>query len=210
MTTTKTTKTISAYNRNANDYTAKFNDYSTYKTKIIAFHDSFIQKGARILDLGCGPGNNITTIKSRDDSCQFTGIDLSEKLLDIARTTHPSCTFLHRNICHLEASVRYNTVLASFCIVHLNNEETEEILHFISDSLLTGGSCYLSFMEGSTSGFEKTSFSNEEIYFNYYEVQTVTEMLKRSGLTPKVISKEDYPENDGSTTSDVFIFAIKG
>lgn len=210
MTTSKTAKTISAYNKNARKYNAKFEDFLTYKTKIIEFQDQFIQKGARILDLGCGPGNNITTIKSLDDSCQFTGIDLSDDLLDIARNIHPSCTFTNQNICKLEAVKQYDTILASFCIVHLDNEETENLVRFITKSLSEGGSLYLSFMEGTTSGFETTSFSNEEIYFNYYQLGSVLRMLEKNVLTPKVVSKEDYLEQDGSTTSDVFIYALKG
>jgi trans-aconitate methyltransferase len=167
MTASKMAKTIRAYNNNAKKYNAKFKDFSTYKNKIIDFQGQFIPKGARVLDLGCGPGNNITTIKSLDDSCHFTGIDLSEDLLGIAKMIHPSCTFINENLCSLECVEQYDTVLASFCIVHLENEETEKLLKFITESLVEGGSLYLSFMEGTTSGFETTSFSNEEIYFNY-------------------------------------------
>ena len=209
MTASKTEKTIRAYNNNAQKYNAKFKDFSTYKNKIIDFQGQFIPKGARVLDLGCGPGNNITTIKSLDDSCQFTGIDLSEDLLDIAKRIHPSCKFINQNICSLEYVEQFDTVLASFCIVHLENEETQTLLKFITESLVEGGSLYLSFMEGTTSGFETTSFSNEKIYFNYYSLGPVLKMLEENGLKHKEVSKEDYLEQDGSTTSDVFIYALK-
>ncbi|TKB07577.1 bifunctional 2-polyprenyl-6-hydroxyphenol methylase/3-demethylubiquinol 3-O-methyltransferase UbiG [Desulforhopalus sp. IMCC35007] len=211
MTILKTEKTIQAYNKNATKYKEKFNDFSPYKKKIIEFQDQFIPKGARILDLGCGPGNNITTIKSLDDSCQFTGIDLSEGLLAIAKKIHPSCEFINQNICDLSAKglELYEAVIASFCIVHLDNEETVNVLKFISESLVQGGSLYLSFMEGTVSGFETTSFSTEEIYFNYYQLDYVLGLLKENDLIPKMISKEDYLEQDGSITSDIFIYALK-
>ena len=211
MTISKTEKTIKAYNKNATKYDAKFNDFSAYKRKIIEFQGQFIPRGARILDLGCGPGNNITTIRSLDDSCQFTGIDLSENLLAIAKKIHPSCEFINQNICDLRAKdiELYEAVIASFCIVHLDNEETVNVLKFITESLVTGGSLYLSFMEGTTSGFESTSFSKEEIYFNYYQLNYVLGLLKENNLNPKVISKEDYLEQDGSITADIFIYALK-
>lgn len=163
------------------------------------------------MDLGCGPGNNITTIKSLDDSCNFTGIDLSEDLLAIAKKNHPDCTFINQNICDLRelALGLYDTVLASFCVVHLNDEETEDLLKFISENLVNGGSLYLSFMEGKTLGFESTSFSKEEIYFNYYQRRSILKMLEENGLNAKVVSEEEYQEQDGTLTSDIFIFALK-
>lgn len=209
MTTVKTAKTIAAYDKNAEKYNAKFESFATYKDKIIAFQHRYIKRGAKILDLGCGPGNNITTIKSLDDSCQFTGIDLSESLLDIARKRHPSCTFINANISTLHALEQYDSILASFCIVHLSMEETEGLVRFIASSLRKGGSLYLSFMEGESSGFESTSFSDEEIFFHYYQVSVITTLLEDSHLQIERISSEDYLEQDGSTTADVFMYVVK-
>ncbi|MGB3221460.1 MAG: class I SAM-dependent methyltransferase [Desulforhopalus sp.] len=211
MTVSKTEQTIKAYNKNAEKYDLKFKDFSTYKKKIIEFQDQFVSEGARILDLGCGPGNNITTIKSLDGSCQFTGIDLSEELLGIAKKIHPTCTFINQNICDLKLLDlgQYDNVIASFCIVHLDNDQTDNLLKSIAESLVEGGSLYLSFMAGKTSGFESTSFSDEEIYFNYYQIDSVLEMLEENALQAKVVSVEDYLEQDGSITSDIFVFARK-
>lgn len=211
MTISKTEQTIKAYNKNAERYDSKFKDFTTYKRKIIEFQDQFISKGARILDLGCGPGNNITTLKYLDNSCLFTGVDLSEDLLDIAKSIHPTCWFINQNICDLKLLNLglYESVIASFCIVHLDDKETENLLKDIAKILVEGGSLYLSFMEGKTSGFESTSFSNDEIYFNYYQRDSVLKMLEENSLQAKVVSREDYLEQDGTTTADIFIYAVK-
>lgn len=211
MTISKTEKTIQAYNKNAAKYNSKFKDFETYKNKMIKFHGQFVSQGAEILDLGCGPGNNITTVKSLDESCKFTGVDLSDELLAIAKTIHPECTFINQNICDLKGLNlgQFNTVIASFCIVHLSNEEAEGLVGYIVEKLVDGGSLYLSFMEGKPAGFESTSFSNEEIYFNYYQRDYILKMLEKHDLRGKIVSEEKYPEEDGSFTSDVFIFAVK-
>ena len=104
---------------------------------------------------------------------------------------------------------QYDTVIASFCIVHLDNAETIDLLKYIAGSLVAGGSLYLSFMEGKTSGFESTSFSHEEIYFNYYQLDFILATLAENALQTEVVSKEGYLEQDGTTTSDTFIFALK-
>lgn len=211
MTVSKTEKTIEAYNKNAAKYNSKFQNFETYRRKITEFKGKFIPRGASILDLGCGPGNNITIIKSLDTSCNFTGVDLSENLLALAKKKHPECTFINQNICDLKelALGSFETILASFCIVHLNDDETDGLLRFISEKLVSGGSLYLSFMEGKTPGFESTSFSKEEIFFNYYQRNSILKMLEESGLHAKVVSEEEYQEQDGTITSDIFIFALK-
>jgi 2-polyprenyl-3-methyl-5-hydroxy-6-metoxy-1,4-benzoquinol methylase len=211
MTNSKTEQTILAYNKNAKRYNAKFADFAAYKEKIIEFGKTFIPSGARILDLGCGPGNNITILQSLDNSYSFTGVDLSSKLLKIAKEKHPSSTFVHRNICTLqvEADAKYESILASFCVVHLTHTETRKLVQYISESLVQGGSLYISFMEGCSSGFESTSFSEDEIFFNYYQVADIVKLLGDFGLEVKGMSTQDYPEQDGALTVDVFIFATK-
>ena len=211
MAISKTEQTILAYNKNAKNYNAKFADFTAYKEKIIEFGKGFIPKDARILDLGCGPGNNITILQSLDNSYSFKGVDLSKDLLKIAKENHPRSTFLHQNICTLqvEADAKYESILASFCIVHLTHTETRNLVQYISESLVQGGGLYISFMEGNSSGFESTSFSEDEIFFNYYQAADIVKMLSDCGLEVKEMSTQDYPEQDGSLTVDVFIFASK-
>lgn len=210
MVKSKTEQTTLAYNRNAKRYNVKFADFTAYKEKIVEFQKGFIPVGARILDLGCGPGNNITTLQALDKSCSFTGIDLSNDLLDIAKVNHPSCTFLNQNICTLKVEEQYEIILASFCVVHLTHAETESLIKYISESLVLGGSLYISFMEGHSSGFESTSFSEDEIFFNYYQAGDILKMLNDCGLEAKEMSTQDYPEQNGSSTTDIFIYASKG
>ena len=209
MVKSKTEQTILAYNRNAEKYNAKFANFAAYKEKMVEFQKGFIPESARILDLGCGPGNNITTLQSLDDSYSFTGVDFASDLLDIAKENHPTCTFFNQNICTLKVEEQYDIILASFCVVHLIHAETEGLIKYISESLVQGGSLYISFMEGNSSGFESTSFSEDEIFFNYYQAGDIVKMLNDCGLEVKEMSTQDYPEQNGSTTTDVFVYASK-
>jgi len=49
----------------------------------LAFKLFQVQKGMRILDVGCGTGN--FSIKLAEMGCRVTGIDISDKMLDVAR-----------------------------------------------------------------------------------------------------------------------------
>ncbi|BBO86185.1 SAM-dependent methyltransferase [Desulfosarcina ovata subsp. sediminis] len=207
MKTSHTRKTIKAYNKNAEKYAEKFTHYETYINKMSEFQSKYIAHGANILDLGCGPGNNIKTILEQNASCNFIGVDLSEQFIKIAGNKYPQFAFIQEDIRKIDLKAKYDVVLASFCIVHLSNKETEELLTKISDLLKDDGYLYLSYMNGERQGFETTSFSNEEIFFNYYQDQYIIEILKLNNLRAVEISKEEYVEANGSITSDTFIYA---
>jgi len=209
MKTSRTEQTIKAYDQNAQKYAAKFTEYAIYTNKVLDFQRKHIAKGAQLLDLGCGPGQNITTLLECDDSIRATGIDLSEEFVRIASLNNPTASFLQADVCSLTPNHQYDVILASFCIVHLDHEETGKLINFIARSLSDNGRLYLSFMEGAGSGFEATSFSDEKIFFNYYQYTEIEHLLQANGM--KVLEKqtEDYLEPDGTTTTDVFVYAAK-
>lgn len=202
-------QTIEAYNRNAGNYADKFDNYEVYQKKITDFQRKCIPKGAHILDLGCGPGNNIKTILEQDSTCTFDGIDLSNEFIKLAKQRFPQFRFLQQDICDLSLENTYKVVIASFCIVHLTDKEAVDFIHSLSGIIETGGYLYLSYMNGEKSGFETTSFSRDEIFFNYYQDKFITDLLNKNRMKVLEISKEEYIEPDGSTTIDTFIYGQK-
>ena len=208
MNTSNTVQTIAAYDKNALKYSEKFDNYEIYQKRIRDFQRKYIPTGAHILDLGCGPGNNIRTILEQDDTCLFHGIDLSTKFIQIARQRFPQFNFQLQNICNLDLQRQYDVVLASFCIVHLTDNETRTFIQNLPKIIRNTGFLYLSYMNGESSGFETTSFSKDEIFFNYYRDEFILDQLEQAGFSVLEIGKEEYAESDGSTTIDTFIYAL--
>ena len=202
-------RTVKAYNKNVAAYAARFDNYEVYQRKITDFQKKYIPKGATILDLGCGPANNIKTLADLDDTLTFTGIDLSDEFIRLAKQRFPQFSFLHQDICDLHLTRTYQTALASFCIVHLDNNETENFLRTISELLDDNGYLYLSYMNGDSQGFESTSFSKDKIFFNYFRDEYIINILSSSNIKVLEIGKEDYLEEDGAITTDTFIYAQK-
>lgn len=139
----------------------------------------------------------------------FTGVDLSSSLLNIAKERLPYCTFIQEDLRCLVLPARFDIIIASFCIVHLTNIETTKLISNISTLLVPGGHLYLSFMEGQESGLESTSFSKDPIFFNYYDIEFIVKNINSNELNALEVTKEGYPEQDGSITNDVFIYAKK-
>lgn len=205
----KTEKTITAYNKNSEDYTNKFMNFPLYEKKIKEFV-SFLDCGNEVLDLGCGPGNVLKWLCSSGKEFSITGVDLSEKMLKIAEKNIPEGKFYCEDITNISFDEStFDVIILSFCIVHLDDNEMKVVLEKASKYLRDKGKIYLSFMEGKEPGFETTSFSKEEIYYNYYEADKVRDLLANYDFEILKLSKQDYPEPDGSVTTDVFIFAEK-
>ncbi len=50
-------------------------------------------KGKKILDYGCGKGDFYQFLKDRNISVEYTGVDINEKLISLARQKFPECRF---------------------------------------------------------------------------------------------------------------------
>ncbi|MDR3584980.1 MAG: class I SAM-dependent methyltransferase [Desulfosporosinus sp.] len=205
----KTQKTIIAYDKNSKIYAEKFMNFDIYTERIKDFI-KFIKVKDIILDLGCGPGNVAKQLELCGKEISVTGIDLSEEMIELARRNVPSATLYCQDIRDIEFKEKsFDAIILSFCIVHLSDEEMVKLIEKVSRYLKKNGKLYLSFMEGKKKGFETTSFSKEEIFFNYYLTEEVELILENNGIGILKIVKQDYPEPDGTLTTDVFVFAEK-
>lgn len=75
-----TRKTINYYNNIANDY-FRSSAAIVIKDKIDQFISSL--SGKKVLDVGCGPGHDTNYLRKKGLDC--IGIDLSERMIEIAR-----------------------------------------------------------------------------------------------------------------------------
>ncbi len=207
----KTETTISAYNHNAVGYAEKFMRFKSYHEKITLFQQKYIRKDhCKILDMGCGPGNNAKILYEKNKSYEITGVDLSQTMTKLAKANAPACKFIRDDIrtVHFEDDA-FDAIIASFCIVHLSDEDAENLLLRMGRFLRPGGHLYLSFMEGKTSGFETTSFSEDKIWFNYFHSDIVKGILRANAIETLEALESEYSEQDGSITKDIFIFGRK-
>lgn len=204
------TATLHAYNKNADNYLKKFGDFEPYRAKIVLFSQNYIPKHATVLDLGCGPGTNTRLIQEMVPTCSITGVDVSQQMVALARQLAPEGDFIVEDIRQFKPDRLFDVVIASFCIVHLTDQETAALFSTISKGVVDNGCLYLSFMQGDGEGLETTSFSRDHIYFNYYQTNRIQHLLAQNLFEVQEVLTEDYVEQDGSITQDIFMFATQG
>lgn len=208
----KILKTIETYDKHADSYQSKFMDFESYKTRLKGFCDILLP-GAKVLDVGCGPGNAAKLLVESKKDFEILGIDLSTEMISRARANvvSPRVSFLVEDIRDMNLKdMVYDAVILSFCLPHLSNEEAENLVDDMAVVLSKGGFLYLSCMEGSKSGFETTSFSSSDyIFFNYFSEDFIRQILGKNNFQILQLHRDLYPESDGSTTTDMFIYAQK-
>ncbi|HWB49803.1 MAG TPA: trans-aconitate 2-methyltransferase [Stellaceae bacterium] len=76
---------------------------------------------ARVVDLGCGPGNSTTPLKARWPDAAVTGVDSSEELLAAARRDHPGIAFEQADIANWSAAAPSDVVFANASLQWVGN-----------------------------------------------------------------------------------------
>lgn len=202
-----TPQTISVFDKLAQLYQDKFMDVSLYQTALDVFCDQ-LPAHATVLDVACGPGNVASYVLHKKPNLKWLGTDLAPAMLDLARSNNPTAEFQlldTRHICHLKR--RFDALVCSFALPYLSKTEAIQFISDASESLVTGGTIYISTMEDAhnKSGFERGS-SGDEVYMNYHEASYLTEALQKHGFQLLHEERKHYDHN-GKKTCDWIVVA---
>ena len=195
-------KTLIAYDIAANDYEKKFINYNEYKKRIEYFAKLFTKESS-ILDAGCGPGLN--SIIFSNMGLVVEGFDISKQMVKLAMKNCPTGTFSVSSVENFITNKKYDGICLSFIIVHLTKKETVSLISKIKDYINDKGKVYISFMTGKAHGYETTSFSKKEIYFNYYEKDEIISLFVSRNFQLISADSAPYHEQNGDITEDVFL-----
>lgn len=81
-----------------------------------------IKSGDRVLDIGCGPGNSSNIIS--ETGAEVTGIDFSQKMVDVAIVNFPKITFQQANAENIPTPDNsFDVVIANYLVHHLPDPE---------------------------------------------------------------------------------------
>lgn len=100
-----------------------------------------------ILDVGSGTGRWTSHLANLGHD--VTGLEPAERLVELARDTHPSVLFRHGSIADLEdTEARWAGILAWYSIIHMGPAELLDALAFLRRVLEPNGTLLMSFFAG--------------------------------------------------------------
>ncbi|MDP1834058.1 MAG: class I SAM-dependent methyltransferase [Candidatus Moranbacteria bacterium] len=177
----KNKQVIGIYNKIAKKYAEAFdNDRSDdrYVDRLLAC----LGRNGRILDLGCGTGRLAGYMQAK--GFEVVGVDLSEKMLEIAKRKHPGIGFILADMRELELEEKsFDAVCLAYSIFHFEKPEAREILKKANVFLRPGGFLFLIVQEGEGEVFENDPlFPEDKIFLSLYSENEMVRIAEDSGF----------------------------
>ena len=165
--------------------------------------------GTKIADFGCGPGQTTKYLKNL--GIEISGLDLSEKILEQARTIHPEIHFQKENILELEfENDSIAGAVAFYAIVHFTEEQIGIALREVFRVLQPGGIFLFTYHIGEEAiHIEEFLGKKVDIDFMFYTTDFISSCLKDSGFGKiEIIEREPYPGVEYESRR-AYVFATK-
>jgi len=147
-----------------------------------------------VWDFGCGPGQTAKYLKNL--GIEISGLDLSEKILEQARTNHPEIHFRKGNILELEfKNDSIAGAVAFYAIVHFTEEQLGVACREVFHVLQPGGIFLLTYHIGEeTIHVEEFLGKTIDIDFMFFNTDFIYSCLKKIGFKKiEIIEREPYP-----------------
>lgn len=207
----KTQKAVEVFNKNANLYQDRFMDFDLYNDTFDSFCEAIEKENADILELACGPGNINKYILEKRPDFKILGTDLAPNMIELAQENNPSALFQLldcRDFTKLNR--KFDGIMCGFGLPYLSKEDAIQLIKDANTCLNDDGVLYLSTMEDdySKSGLKKGS-TGDEIFMHYHQADYLTEALENNGFQLLALQRKEFPEQDGSKTTDLILIAKK-
>ena len=107
-----------------NNIAAHFSSTRAFLWRDLESLAGFVKPKDRVLDIGCGNGRLYQIFANL--SISFTGIDISEKLIEIAKERYPKCSFEVANMTELPfEGKKFDVIFSLVAFHHLPTQETQ-------------------------------------------------------------------------------------
>ena len=136
--------------------------------KLIAQLKPHISKGARILELGSGPGKDYELLSA---DYTVTGSDLSAEFLTLLQTKYPDGEFLNLNAATLATDQTFDVVYSNKVLQHVTDDELAQSINRQHQLLSENGVICHSFWKGEGSEEFKG------MYVNYQTQQSLRDII---------------------------------
>ena len=169
---------------NAQGYTKDFQFVHQYGEDVVNLLK--IEKGMKILDLGCG--NGALTKKMADIGADVIGMDASKDMLEVAKSNYPELTFIHDDAVGFTLNEPVDAVFSNAVFHWIDNQD--ELLESISNALKMNGhlvcefggyGCTETIHSALQKAFEKNGLSYKRTFY-FPTIGEYTPILERHGL----------------------------
>jgi SAM-dependent methyltransferase len=162
-----------------------------------------------VWDFGCGPGHTTQYLKNL--GIEISGLDLSEKILEQARTIHPGIHFQKGNILELEFdNESIAGIVAFYAIIHFTQEQVAVAFREVFRVLKPGGIFLFTYHVGEKA-IHLDEFLGKQVDIDvmFFSTAFIFSCLEDHGFEEiEIIEREPYPGVEYQSRR-AYAFAIK-
>jgi ubiquinone/menaquinone biosynthesis C-methylase UbiE len=201
----KTMIAVKTYNKIAQAYAKEFFD-DKIDLKYLDKFLSLLPQKAKILDIGCGPGNYTKHMMERRFIAE--GIDLSRGMIKIAKKLVPNGKFKIMDMRKLKYSEKsFDGLCVAYSLYHIASNQTFSTLKEFFRVLKPDGLIILMLQKGKGEGIIPEPFNpKEKMFFKYYEKGEIKNLLRKSGF--EVIYEAERTPRSGLELKQKKLFII--
>jgi len=156
---------------------------------------AYLEPNATILDLGCGTGEPIGQYFV-DAGFQVTGVDGSNKMLEIAKSRCPKIRFILNDMRTINLNEKFDGIVAWHSFFHLSQDDQRAMFKTFASHLKTGG--VLLFTSGPEAGEVWSDNGGENLYHASLSPEEYKALLKQHGFA-LIEHKTSDPECGNAT-----------
>ncbi len=163
--------------------------------------------GAEVLDLGCGAG--VPTTQELARRFQVTGVDISERQIELARRHVPQARFIQADITQLSLpSASFDGVAAFYSLVHVPRQEQQQLLQNIASWLRPGGWLVATMGTRPVKRDFGDDFMGALMFWSGFDSETNKRLVEQVGLTI-VKAQEETAVEFGAPVTFLWVIAQK-
>ena len=102
---------------------------------------TFLPKNAKVLDIGCGGGQDSKFLAA--NACSVLGIDISKEMIKLAKKYAPEVDFKIMDLAEMSVEIKYDGICCCRVFHHISIIEQDAFLNKINILLKEGGVLYL-------------------------------------------------------------------
>lgn len=201
-------ETFNTWNKVARQYQDKFMDLELYNDSYDLICTSVKKPHAKILEIGCGPGNISKYLLSKRPDFSILGIDIAPAMIELARINNPAARFAVSDSRNIDAiHEKFDGIVCGFVLPYLSQADTRKLIADCHHLLTEGGLLYLSFVEGdpAASGF-RSAGSGGRCFFYFHHPDDIKTQLADNGFTVPEIYK--VPCQRSATQAEIHTIVI--
>ncbi len=207
----KYTETFKTWNKIATMYEDKFMNLDLYHETYDFICNSIPLIHAKILEIGCGPGNITKYLLTKRPDFNILGIDVAPNMVKLAKKNNPTASFSIMDCRKIsEFNTTFDAIIGGFCLPYLIHTDGYKLIVNCYNLLNKNGLMYISFVEGdSNKSYYQIGSTGDGTYFYFYNLEELIKQVQNINFEQIKIFKVSYKKSENDFETHTILTAIK-